>query len=88
MTETEIIAQIDAARDLNGLENVRIALLGKSGSISALLKTLGAMTPEQRQAEGPRINGLRGAATDAIAAKRLLLRRRCSRRGWRPSAST
>jgi phenylalanyl-tRNA synthetase alpha chain len=70
MTEHEITAQIAAATDLDALEAVRIALLGKSGSISALLKTLGGMTPEQRQAEGPRINGLRVAATDAIAARK------------------
>ena len=73
MIETEITAQIDAATDLDALEGVRIALLGKNGSISALLKTLGAMTPEERQVEGPRINGLRAAATDAIAARKVAL---------------
>jgi len=70
MTETEIRTQIAAAADLDALESVRVALLGKQGSISALLKTLGGMSPEQRQAEGPRINGLRAAATDAIAARK------------------
>jgi phenylalanyl-tRNA synthetase alpha chain len=70
MTETEITALIAATADLDALEAVRIALLGKSGSISALLKTLGTMTPEQRQAEGPRINGLRVAATEVIAARK------------------
>ena len=70
MNEHEITHQIAATADLDALEAVRIALLGKSGSISALLKTLGGMTPDQRQAEGPRINGLRVAATDAIAARK------------------
>jgi phenylalanyl-tRNA synthetase alpha chain len=70
MTEDDIRNQIAAAPDLDALEGVRIALLGKQGSISALLKTLGAMTPEARQAEGPRINGLRMAATDAIAGRK------------------
>jgi phenylalanyl-tRNA synthetase alpha chain len=73
MTEDEIQGQIADAADLDALEAVRIALLGKSGSISALLKTLGGMSPEQRQAEGPRINGLRVAATDAIAARKAAL---------------
>ncbi len=73
MNEHEITAQIAAAADRDALEAVRIALLGKSGSISALLKTLGSMTPEQRQAEGPRINGLRIAATEAIAARKSAL---------------
>jgi phenylalanyl-tRNA synthetase alpha chain len=52
---------------------VRIALLGKAGSISALLKSLGAMTPEERLREGPRINGLRQVASDAIAIKKAAL---------------
>ena len=71
MTSIETIqSQIASAPDLGMLEDVRIALLGKQGSISALLKTLGSMTPEQRQAEGPRINGLREAATGAIATRK------------------
>jgi phenylalanyl-tRNA synthetase alpha chain len=70
MTENEIKTQIEAAATLDDLEAARIALLGKQGSISALLKTLGSMTPDQRQVEGPRINGLREAAASAIAAKK------------------
>ena len=73
MTETDIQTQIMAAADLDALEAVRIALLGKQGSISALLKSLGGMTSEQRQSEGPRINGLREAATTAIVAKKSAL---------------
>jgi phenylalanyl-tRNA synthetase alpha chain len=34
------------------------------------LKTLGGMTPEERQVQGPIINGLKGKITDAIAARR------------------
>ncbi len=72
-TVTEIESQIAAAADLDALDAVRIALLGKVGSISALLKTLGSMTPQDRQSEGPRINGLRLAATDGIAARKAAL---------------
>lgn len=72
-TINEIESQVAAAADLDALEAVRIALLGKAGSISALLKTLGSMTPEDRQSEGPRINGLRLAATEAIAARKSAL---------------
>ena len=70
MDENEISDRIAAAVDLDALEVLRIALLGKQGSISALLKTLGGMSPEARQAEGPRINGLRQTASDAIAARK------------------
>ena len=75
MSEEEILSQITAAADLDSLEAARVALLGKNGAITAMLKTLGGMAPEQRQHEGPRINGLRIAATDAIAARRAALDR-------------
>ncbi|KHL24554.1 phenylalanyl-tRNA synthetase subunit alpha [Croceibacterium mercuriale] len=70
---TEAIAQIDAAADLSALEAIRVALLGKQGSISALMKTLGAMAPEERQARAPAIQALRTGASDAIAARKAAL---------------
>jgi len=73
MNIDQITGEIGAAPDLDTLEAVRIALLGKQGSISALLKSLGGMTAEERQAEGPRINGLRVAVTDAIAERKTAL---------------
>ena len=45
-------ADIAAAADEAALEAVRVAALGKKGSISALLATLGKMDPEQRKTEG------------------------------------
>ncbi len=68
--ERDISAQIDAAADEAALEAVRIAALGKSGSISALLKTLGAMTPDERKENGPLINGLRDRAQALIGARK------------------
>ena len=57
--ETDLTKAIAAASDEAALEAVRVAALGKAGSISALLKTLGAMTPDERKEKGPLINGLR-----------------------------
>jgi len=71
--QSHAISAIDAAATLDTLEAVRIDLLGKQGSISALLKTLGQMSPEERQVQGPAINGLREAVTGAIAAKKSAL---------------
>jgi phenylalanyl-tRNA synthetase alpha chain len=68
--ESELIAAIAAANDEAVLENVRIAALGKSGSVSALLKTLGSMTPDERKAQGPLINGLKEAVNAALAARK------------------
>ena len=68
--QSTILAAIDAAANPDALEAVRIDALGKQGSVSALLKTLGQMSPEERQQQGPVINGLREAVTNAIAAKK------------------
>jgi phenylalanyl-tRNA synthetase alpha chain len=65
--EAEISAQIAAAGDPAALEAVRVAALGKSGSVSALLKSLGAMSPDDRKVQGPLINGLRDRMAAAIA---------------------
>src|SRR3546814_13908717 len=69
----EWVARIEAARDLQSLELERVAALGKQGAITGLLKTLGGMTPEERQVEGPRIHSLREAVTEAIAARKSAL---------------
>src|SRR5262252_7070580 len=66
--EQEILASVASAKDEAALEAVRIAALGKSGSVSALLKTLGTMTPDERKVQGPAINGLKDRITAAIAA--------------------
>jgi phenylalanyl-tRNA synthetase alpha chain len=71
--QSELLAAIGAADTLDALETVRIAALGKAGTVSALLKTLGGMTPEQRQVEGPRINGLREAVSGALAERKAAL---------------
>ena len=72
--EAELTAAIDAAADEANLEQLRVAALGKKGAISDLLKTLGGMTPEERQVQGPIINGLKARIADAITARRDVLK--------------
>ena len=74
LLEDKLTAEIAAAGDENALEAVRIAALGKSGSVSALLKTLGTMTPDERKLNGPLINGLKDQVGAAIAARRETLK--------------
>src|SRR5215210_3137299 len=68
--ERNLLGQVDGAPDEAALESVRVAALGKKGAVSELLKTLGAMTPEERKAKGPLINGLRDKVQGAIATRR------------------
>jgi phenylalanyl-tRNA synthetase alpha chain len=71
--ESDVLAQVAAASDLAALDTVRVAALGKTGSISGLLKTLGAMSPEERKTQGAAINALRDVAAAAIAEKKAAL---------------
>jgi len=68
-----LVADIAAADTLEAVEALRVGALGKSGVVTGLLKTLGAMTPEERQGKGPEIHGLREAVTGAIAARKAAL---------------
>ncbi len=72
--ETELLAAVAAANDEAALEAVRVAALGRNGSVSALLKTLGTMTPETRKEQGPLINSLKDRVTAALAARKDALR--------------
>jgi phenylalanyl-tRNA synthetase alpha chain len=68
--EQKTLADIAAASDDAGLEAVRVAALGKSGSVTALLKTLGGMSPEERKTQGAAINGLKDRVNAALTARR------------------
>ena len=68
--EQKILADVAAAGDEPALETVRVAALGKNGAITALLKTLGTLAPEERKTQGPLINGLKDRVNAALAARR------------------
>ncbi|HET9427599.1 MAG TPA: phenylalanine--tRNA ligase subunit alpha [Allosphingosinicella sp.] len=69
----DMLTRIHSAPDLSALESERVSVLGKQGAVTQLLKTLGGMTPEQRQSEGPRIHALREKVTEAIAERKAAL---------------
>ena len=72
--ETKILEDVQSAADEQALEALRVSVLGKKGSISEKMKTLGKMTPEERQVMGPALNGLKNTIGDAIAERRQALR--------------
>src|SRR5262249_2711187 len=72
--EQQLLREISGAADEAAIEVVRIAALGKNGSVSALLRTLGAMTPEERKTQGPLINGLKDRVTAALVDRKEALR--------------
>ena len=72
--ESATLAAIAAAPDESGLEAVRIGVLGKKGSISALLAGLGKMSPDERKAQGAAINALKDAVGEALGIRRAILK--------------
>lgn len=69
----QALADIDAAATPEALEALRVALLGKSGSITAQLKALGALPGDQRKAAGEAINRARDAIGAALSARKVTL---------------
>lgn len=65
----ELSAAIAAADTEAALDTVRVAALGKKGSVSALLGTLGSMAAEDRKSAGPAINGLKNDIAGLIEAR-------------------
>ena len=65
----ELSGAIAAAQDQGALEAARLAALGKKGSVSALLASLGSMAPDERKSAGPAINGLKTEIAALIEAK-------------------
>lgn len=72
--KSSLLNEIDAAADETAIEAIRVNALGKKGSVSELLKTLGKMTPEERQTRGAAINALKNEIGDAIAEKKTVLK--------------
>lgn len=68
--EQSLTADVAGATDEAAIEAIRVAALGKKGRISELLKTLGAMSADERKEKGPLINGLRDRVQGALAARK------------------
>ena len=68
--ERNTLAEIRAADTETGLDAVRVAALGKKGSVSALMATLGQMPPDERKAKGAALNLLKDRVSAALAERR------------------
>jgi phenylalanyl-tRNA synthetase alpha chain len=68
--ERELMARVEQANDEASLEALRVEALGKQGSISALMRNLGQMSPEERKTFGAALNVLKDKVTEAIVTKK------------------
>ncbi len=70
---TRSLDDIGAADSLESLDALRVALLGKNGAVTAALKSLGALSPDERKARGAEVNRAKESIADAIAARKATL---------------
>jgi phenylalanyl-tRNA synthetase alpha chain len=71
--ESETLKRVADAADEAALEAVRVDALGKKGSISQQIATLGKMAPDERKVAGAALNVIKDKVTEAIAAKKTAL---------------
>ncbi|WP_226624244.1 phenylalanine--tRNA ligase subunit alpha [Alloyangia pacifica] len=64
---------IGKAADEAALEDLRVQAVGKKGEISLQMRSLGKMSPEERQVMGPKLNALKDEINSALGAKKAAL---------------
>ena len=63
---SEVLASIAAADSTDALEQVRVSVLGKSGTLTAYLRSMGKIAKEERAAVGKTVNIVRGEVEHAL----------------------
>jgi phenylalanyl-tRNA synthetase alpha chain len=71
--QNRALAEISASDDLQQLDDLRVRYLGKKGEVTAQLKSLGSMEPEQRKSFGQSVNAVRDSLNQAITGRRQTL---------------
>ena len=69
----EALSAVEQAADLGTLDAVRVAALGKKGSVTGLMKTLGGLAPAERKEFGARVNQLKSEIEAALEARKTTL---------------
>ena len=69
---SDLLTRIEAA-GLDDLESLRVETLGRRGRVTALMKELGTLPPEDRREAGQALNALKTVVTEAIDARRAVL---------------
>ncbi len=70
---TSTLAAIEQAADTSALEEVRVAVLGKAGTLTGYLRGMGQVAKEERAAVGKAVNEVRGAVEAALEERKRAL---------------
>ena len=71
--KTELLAEINAAGDLKTLEEARVAITGKKGRLTAMMKDLGALSIEEKKEMGKNLNILKAEVEKALETRKGIL---------------
>ena len=71
--KNEVLIKIKEANSLDDLENLRVQVLGKKGSITSLMKQLGSLEPDKRREAGQILNSLQKNIIETIDNKKSTL---------------
>ena len=67
---SDTLIYIQGSADLSALEDVRVSVLGKKGSVTAQLKALASLEPNERKSRGARVNAAKATIAAALDARR------------------
>ena len=70
------LERLNQAADTGALEQIRVAVLGKKGELTALLRSMGQLAPEERPAMGQKVNELRALIEEKLAERERALKER------------
>ena len=70
------LERLNQAADTGVLEQIRVAVLGKKGELTALLRSMGQLAPEERPAMGQKVNELRALIEEKLAERERALKER------------
>lgn len=69
----ELVSQVEAVTDLKALDDIRVSALGKKGRITAEMKGLGQLSPDERKATGQALNAVKETVAAAIETRKAAL---------------
>ena len=73
---TDCLQKLQEAKDGQQVEQLRVAVLGRKGELTAIMRTMGSLKPEERPAFGQKVNQLRQRLEEALDNKAQEIRER------------
>ena len=71
--KTKLVASIHSTSTLDELEDIRITALGKKGTITGLMKSLGSLDPDKRKEAGQLLNAIKEEVASAIDVRKVTM---------------